>query len=256
MTSGGLDELVEAFVAVPDIAEVVEKIRTQVGHAERVVALQELYEILGRQGMYAETSLKVAMNHRILRAGTSSASDALIRDMVQAWRNWELRLQVGIDLHTFCSIASSHLDFADRVRQLVARGNPADQGDSDAAGVLYGLLWPRQWEVRARALQSYQPFRAGGYTNPALVRELLLDPGPAPINFGMDDWDSQFAKSLSTVGVVRVRIPPGREGGFSEVVFQLLGTPVEVDYLQLYPIISRHEVGEGMILTFILKEMF
>ena len=256
LSSGGLDELVEVFVAAPDIAEVVGNVRSQMGHAERVVALQELYEILVRQGMYAETGLKVAMNHRILRAGTNSASDALVRDMVQAWRNWEHRLQVGIDLHTFCSIASSHPDFADRVRQLVARGNPSDQGDSDAEGVLYGLLWPRQWEVRARALQSYQPFRTGGYTDPALIRELLMDPGPAPIDFGMDDWDTQFAKSLSTEGVVRVRIPPGREGGFGEVVFKLLGTPVEVDYLQLYPIISRHEVGEGMTLTFILKEMF
>ena len=85
------------------------------------------------------------MNHRILRAGTNSASDALIRDMVQSWHNWEHRLQLGIDLHTFCSIASSHPDFADRMRQLIARRNPSDQGDSDAEGVLYGLLWPRQW---------------------------------------------------------------------------------------------------------------
>ena len=256
LTSRGLDELVDAFVASPPIAEVVGRVRSQVGHAERVDALQELYEVIAEQGMYAETGLKIAMNHRILRAGTNSNSDALVRDLVLAWRNWERELQVGIDLHTFCSIASSHPDFADRVRQLVSRSNPAGQGDDGVEGVLYGLLWPRQWEVRARALQSYQPFRTGGYTDPALVRELLLDPGPAPIDFGMDDWDSQFAKSLSTVGVVRVRIPPGREGEFSEVVFQLLGTPVEVDYLQLYPIISRHEVGEGMILTFILKEMF
>lgn len=256
LTSGGLDELVEAFVEASDIAEVVGDVRSQMGHAERVVALQELYEILVRQGVYAETGLKVAMNHRILRAGTNLASDALVRDMVHAWRNWEQRLQVGIDLHTFCSIASSHPDFADRVRQLVAHGDPSDQGDRDAEGVLYGLLWPRQWEVRARALQSYQPFRAGGYTDPALIRELLMDPGPAPVDFGMDDWDTQFAKSLSTAGVVRVRIPPGKEEEFSEVAFKLLGTPVEVDYLQLYPVISRHEVGEGMILTFILKEMF
>ena len=256
LISGGLDELVEAFVTAPNIAEVVANVRRQLGHAERVVALQELYENLVRQGMYAETALKVAMNHRILRAGTNSASDALVRDMVQSWHNWEHRLQLGIDLHTFCSMASSHPDFADRVQQLITRRNPSDQGDSDAEGVLYGLLWPRQWEVRARTLQSYQPFRTGGYADPALIRELLMDPGPAPIDFGMVDWDTQFARSLSTEGVVRLRIPPGREEEFSEVVFQLLGTPVEVDYLQLYPIISRHEAGEGMILTFILKEVF
>ena len=67
LSSGGLDELIEAFVAAPDVAEVVGNVRSQMGHAERVVALQELYEILVRKGMYAETGLKVAMNHRILR---------------------------------------------------------------------------------------------------------------------------------------------------------------------------------------------
>ena len=256
LTSGGLDELVEAFVALPHIAGAVGKVRSQLGHAERVVALQELSGILAAQGMYAETGLKVAMNHRILRAGTSSASDALIRDLVQAWRNWERDLQVGIDLHTLCCIVSSHPDFADRVRRLLARGNPADQGNDDAEGVLYGLLWPRQWEVRARALQSYQPFRTAGYTDPALVRELLLDPGPDPIEFGLEYWEDQFTKSLASMGVARLRIPPDSEGEFSGVVFQLLSTSVEVDYLQLYPIISRHQLGEGMILTFILREMF
>ena len=256
LTSGGLDELIEAFVAVPQVAEAVGKVRSQLGHAERVVALQELYGILAAQGMYAETGLKVAMNHRILRAGTSSASDALIRDLVQAWRNWERELQVGIDLHTLCCIVSSHPDFADRVRRLLARGNPDNQGADDGEGVLYGLLWPRQWEVRARALQSYQPFRTGGYTDPALVRELLLDPGPDPIEFGLEDWEDKLAKSLASMGVARLRIPPYREGEFSGVIFQLLSTPVEVDYLQLYPIISRHQFSEGMILTFILREMF
>ena len=256
LTSSGLDELVEAFVAEPTIAEVVGKVRSRLGHVERAAAQQELYGILATQRMYAETSLKVAMNHRILRAGTSSASDALIWDLVRAWRNWERELQVGIDLRTFCSIVSSHPDCADSVRQLLARGNPADQSDDDVEGVLYGLLWPRKWEVRSRALQTYQPFRAGGYTDPALVRELLLDSGPDPVEFGREDWEDRFAKSLASMGVVRLRIPLEREVDFSEVIFQLLSTPVEVDYLQLYPNISKHQLGDGMILTFILREMF
>ncbi len=256
MTSGGLDNLVEAFVAEPHITDAVWKVRSQLGHAERVGALQELYSILATQGMYVETNLKVAMNHRILRAGTSSASDALIWDLVQAWRNWERELQVGIDLHTFCAIVSSHPDFAERVRELLAPRQSGGRGNDDVDGVLYGLLWPRQWEVRARALHSYQPFRTEGFTDPALIRELLLDSGPDPVEFGLDDWEERFAKSLASVGVVRLRITPEREEDFSGVIFQLLGTPVEVDYLQLYPIISRHQVGEGTILTFILREMF
>ena len=256
MTSGALDELIDAFVTVPDIANLVRKVRGQVGHSERVGTLQELYEIIARQGTFAESGLKVAVNHRILRAGTGPDSDALIRELVHTWRDWERELEVGIDLQTFCSIVSSHPGFGGRVRQLLDRGSPTLHSDQDVEGVLYGLLWPRQWEVRARVLQSYQAFRTGGYTDPALIRDLLLDPGPDPIEFGSEDWNVQFANTLATAGVARIRIPPKREAEFSEVIFQLLGTPVEVDYLQLYPIISKYQHVEGMILTFILREMF
>ena len=256
MTSGALDELIDVFVTTPDIADLVRKVRGQVGHSERVGALQELYDIIARQGTYAENGLKVAVNHRILRAGTGPDSDALIRELVHTWRGWERELEVGIDLQTFCAIVSSHPDFAGRVRQLLDRGAPAARGDQDVEGVLYGLLWAPQWEVRARVLQSYQPFRTGGYTDPALIRDLMLDPGPNPIDFGSEDWDAQFANTLAATGVARIRIPPERKPEFSEVLFQLLGTPIEVDYLQLYPIISKYQYGEGMILTFILREMF
>ena len=38
----------------------------------------------------------------------------------------------------------------------------------------------------------------GGLHRPGSDSRTLMDPGPAPIDFGMDDWDTQFAKSLST----------------------------------------------------------
>ncbi len=256
MTSGALDELIDAFVTVPDFADLARKVRSQVGHSERVAALQELYGSVDEQGIYAENGLKVAVNHRVLRAGTGPDSDALIRELVQNWRVWEGELGVGIDLQTFCSIVSSHPDYGGRVRRLLGHGGASVHEDRDVEGVLYGLLWPRQWEVRSRVLQSYQPFRTGGYTDPALVRDLLIDSGPEPIDFGLEDWEARFANSLAWTGVAKVKIPKKRRAEFGEVLFQLLGTPVEVDYLQLFPIISKYQYGEGMILTFILREMF
>ena len=256
MTSGAMDELIDAFVGIPDIADLVRRVRGQVGHSKRVAALQDLYDVIAKQGIYAESGFKVAVNHRILRSGTGPDSDALIHELVQTWRRWERELGVGLDLQTFCSLVSSHLDFGGRVRLLLDRGEHTVRGDRDVEGVLYGLLWPRQWEVRARVLQSYQPFRTGGYTDPALIRDLLLDPGPDPIDFGLEDWYAQFANTLATAGVTRIRIPTERRVAFGEVLFQILSTPVEVDYLQLYPVISKYQHGEGMILTFILREMF
>ena len=216
-TSMALDELIEAFVTVPEVAVLVEKVRSETGHSGRVDALKELNDAIGRQGIYSEDSLTIAMNHRILRAGTGPESDNLIRELVLAWHRWEQELGVGIDLQTFCAIVSKHSSFADRARQLLnADAPPAGDEFQGVEGVLYGLLWPRQWEVRARVLQSYQAFRPAGYTDPALIRDLLLDPGPEPIQFGSEDWKGQFADSLSTRGVARIKVSSKRRTEFSE----------------------------------------
>ena len=256
MTSMALDELIDAFVTVPEVAYLVGKVRAEIGHSGRVEALGELNDTIGRQGIYSEDSLTIAMNHRMLRAGTGPDSDNLIRELVQAWHGWEQELGVGIDLRNFCAVVSQHPSFAGRARQLLNADTPTGDDFQSVEGVLYGLLWPREWEVRAKVLQSYQPYRPAGYTDPALIRDLLLDPGPEPIEFGPGDWEGQFAHGLSTRGVARIKVNSKRRAEFSEALFELLGTPIEVDYLQFYPIISRYQHQDGMILTFVLKEMF
>ena len=256
MTGVALDELIEAFVTVPEVASLVEKVRAETGHTGRMAALEELRDTISGRGIYSESGLTIAMNHRILRAGTGPDSDDLIRELVHAWHRWERELGVGIDLQIFCAIVSGHPAFAGRARQVLNADALAGDDCQSVEGVLYGLLWPRQWEIRARVLQSYQAYRTSGYTDPALIRDLLLDPGLEPIEFGAENWESQFADSLSTMGVVRIKVSSKRKAAFREVLFRLLGTPVEVDYLQFYPIISRYQRQDGMILTFVLKEMF
>ena len=256
MTSAALDELIESFVAVPEVADLVGRVRTKTGHTDRVDALADLNNAIGRQGIYSEIGLTIAMNHRILRAGTGPDTDELIRDLVREWHSWEQELGVGIDLQTFCALVSGHPTFSGKARQLLSADAQAGNDFQSVAGVLYGLLWPRQWEVRARVLQSYQAYWNCGYTDPALIRDLLLDPGPEPIEFGAENWEGQFADNLSTKGVVRVRVSSKRREEFRDVLFRLLGTPVEVDYLQFYPIVSQYQHQDGMILTFVLKEMF
>ena len=256
MTSAALDELIESFVAVPEVADLVGKVRVSTRHTARVDALADLNRAIGRQGIYSEIGLTIAMNHRILRAGTGPASDELIRDLVREWHSWEQELGVGIDLQTFCALVSEHPGFSGKARQMLGAESQAVPDLQGVAGVLYGLLWPRQWEVRARVLQSYQAYWNCGYTDPALIRDLLLDPGLDPIEFGEENWEGHFADNLSTKGVVRVKVSAKRREEFREVLFRLLGTPVEVDYLQFYPIVSRYQHQDGMILTFVLKEMF
>ena len=256
LTALGLDRLIDTIVEEQDVANVVEEVRRVVGHAERVAALDDLYRLLAERGITVDMGLRVAVNHRILREGTSPGSDRLLRDLVFEWRLWEDRLHVAIDLRTFSLIATSHKEFGPRVRELVDSNTPGRVRADDAAAVLSGVLWPRTGEVRSRAFQSYSLFRTRGYTDPSLIRDLLLRTGPDPVVYGCQGWNDAFTDSLAATGMARLSARVEHELSFQKELYRLLSSPVDVDYLQLYPVISEVNRDNGTTVTFILREMF
>ena len=196
------------------------------------------------------------MNHRILREGTSPSSDALLRDLISAWRAWETRLGLAIDLRTFSLVAASHDEFGHRVRELLENNTTTRVTAAEAAGVLSGLLWPRTVEVRSRAFQSYRPFRNRGYTAPSLVRELLLLAGSHQAEYGSEGWREAFTNSLASTGIARVWADTENVLNFHAEIYRILTNPVDVDYLQLYPVVTEVSRGTVTTVTFVLREMF
>ncbi|MSR09283.1 MAG: hypothetical protein EXR82_07100 [Gammaproteobacteria bacterium] len=256
LTAAGLEAFVDAIGGDLVLANAVEEVRRQTGHDERVTALDVLYRLLAERGFAVDQGFKVAVNHRILREGTGASSDWLLRDLVGQWRTWESHMGVAVDLRTFALVAASHSVFGPRVRELVGGNAPTQVTSAEAVGVLSGLLWPRTGEVRSRAFQSHGPFRTRGYTDPSFVRELLLLAGPTPVTYGAEGWRDDFAKSLADTGMVRVRVAAERESEFHAEIYRLLADPVDVDYLQFYPVIAEVGRGPETTVTFVLREMF
>ena len=181
---------------------------------------------------------------------------ALLRDLISAWRTWEAHLGLAIDLRTFSLVAASHDEFGPRVREPLEINTTTSVTVAAAAGVLSGLLWPRIVEVRSRTFQSYGPFRTRGYTDPSLVRELLLLAGPHPVEYGTEGWREALTDSLASTGIVRVRADTENVLNFHAEIYRILASPVDVDYLQLYPIVTEVSRGTGTTVTFVLREMF
>lgn len=256
LTALGLEALIEAIGADSIVANAIEQVRRWIGHDDRAEALTELYRLLAARGIAVDQGFKVAVNHRILREGTGPLSDGLLRDLVAEWRIWETRLGVAIDLRTFSLVAASHNEFGPRVRELVGSNTPAQVTTVEVAGVLSGLLWPRTGEVRSKAFQSYGQFRTRGYTDPSLVRELLLLAGPEPVEYGTTGWHDDFTKSLAITGMTRLWAKPEYEWDFHAEIFRILASPVDVDYLQLYPVVTEVSRDTGTTVTFVLREMF
>jgi len=256
MTAARLEAFIDAIGEDSVLADAVEDVRRQAGHDERLLALDTLYHLLAERGFAVDQGFKVALNHRILREGTGVLTDELLRDLISQWRTWESNFGVAIDLRTFALVAASHTEFGPRIRELGVANTATQITMAEAAGVLSGLLWPRTGEVRSRIFQSYMQFRSRGYTDPSFVRELIFIAEPEPITYGTESWHDNFTKSLAEAGMARVRVAAAHEAEFHEEIYQLLADPVDVDYLQFYPVITEVSRGLGTTITFVLREMF
>ena len=256
LTAKSLEELIDLFVEDQQIRNAVEEVRRRTGHDERVAALESLFRLAAARGIPVDQGLKVAVNHRILRVGTGPQSDTLIRDLVSEWRDWEARLEVAIDVRTFSLIAASHGKLGPRIRALVDNNTPGAVTTSDAAGVIAGILWPRTGEVLGRTFQSYRQYRTQGHTDPSLISELVLWSGLEPVKYGSEGWNNVFTETLATAGIARLKADREQEADFHQEIFRILANPVDVDYLQLYPVISEVKRGRGVTVTFAFTELY
>ena len=256
LTALGLEAFVDVIATDTDVADAVQEIRRLNSHDSRMRALNTLFNSLTAKGIVVDQGFKVAVNHRILREGTGPSSDSLLRDLVAEWRNMEAHLGIAIDLRIFAFVMSSHAEFGPRIKEVVGSNLPAGVTGAEVAGVLSGLLWPRTGEVRSRAFQSYAQYRRRGHTDPSLVRELLLANRTGPVEFDGNAWRDEFTQILASTGTARLWASSERESDLNVETFRILATPVDVDYLQLYPVITEVSRDSGTTLTFVLREMY
>jgi hypothetical protein len=107
----------------------------------------------------------------------------------------------------------------------------------------------------AHSLEGYSPFRLKGHSDPSLVRELLPAAGIAEVTFNQSEWRKQLERALASSGIARVVANRSDERSFQRDLFALIATPVNVDFLRLFPSIDAIERTESVIsVTFVLRE--
>lgn len=226
------------------IADLTHRLRSTQSHEAREAIQKNLYQALGRHGIDVGHALSVSLNARILRPGMGPEWDRLLRDLLLAWENLEVRHQLGIGLREFCYVALSLPGVRDSLRQLLKGAYPT-LGNAELIQVLGGLLWPRGIEIRQRALQSYNPFRSRRVTDPALVRHLLLAANIPTVDAGTGDWQSAFAALMAEFATVQLQCPARDEHRLRRALVNALTTPIDVGYLQFFPVVERIERTEA-----------
>ena len=259
LTSSDLDTTVRLGVEDKDITQLLEAARDAERHDERDHFMGKLAAMLQSRGITPGHAFLAALNHRVLRIGTPTVAYHIMHDLVTFWDSLEAYHGIAIDLRVFCNVAI-HADRlgpnlqGDDLRHFLANQSGVQLSRSDCVGVLMGLLWPRPHEVRRHTLQSWSPFRDVDFSDPALVRELLLFDGIQELLLSDPKWHMKFERAISKTGVVRIRATADDVHALQAALFRLVAEPVDVSFLQLYPVIEQiRRQGQEYVATVVLR---
>ena len=237
----GLERFLTLIRDDDTLADTVAELRLTQDYIERDTIRVSLHRQLAQHGLLVDHSLSSALNHRLLRSGTSVETDRLFADLLESWRDATRLLGVIIPLRTFAYLSATSPTYRPRLHQIVTAITGVVVDDTDLAAVLSGLLWAQPDEVRRRTLETYNPFRIRGFTDPSLIRELLLVHPVTTVELGTDNWLEALTSAIATNRVARLRTSVTRTAKLQAALAQLIATPVSLNFLQFYPVIERVE---------------
>ena len=206
LVDGALREILARAVNDADVADHMARLRATNAHGERATLWQSLSHSLTQSGSIdLSHALSVSLNNRLLRSGSGPQLDQLLLDLQDHWNRLEQRFGLSIGLREFAYICSKDTKLTSSVRLFLSATLPANAvGHVTVLAAVTNLLWPRADEVRQRTLQSYNPYRQGRSTDPAVVRHLLLSGSIATIELTDREWRAQLDAAVRVAGCLPV----------------------------------------------------
>lgn len=222
--------LVNGFRSAPD-------------QATRVEAIERIRDSLRQSGIYgAEQSVVSSLASRVLRPGSTPATDAALATVTTEWRSEELRLGVEIPSRTWAYLMRARTDLDPG---LVLAGGGDERQRMDA---VQSMLWPRGWQVRAEQLNSWNPFAETLPAAPDVLRALTTagDP-PCPLG---DDSRERVRQILAETGSAQVHATPKQASELADLLVDLSVKPVVTEYLNVYPrVVEIHHRANGDVVV-------
>jgi hypothetical protein len=81
-----------------------------------------------------------------------------------------------------------------------------------------------------------------------LLLEALLAPTEPPIDTQGSDWESAFTDSLTNRNVATLALDPTDFSNIARVVRRAILEPISLEYMNVYPVLSRVVRHEGSLL--------
>jgi hypothetical protein len=216
-----------------ELDALVVSVRTASSQAVLSRAFQDLRGALKRRGMHTSHAVVAALSARLLRPGSTSDTDVLVRDTLRRWTDEEVRLGIEIEARALAYA----LSISDALDRALGRALPLGPGQDRRQwrfSTLYGLLWPRGTHARNHALVLRNPYAEILSSERLLVLDAIAT-AESEVMFETTGWREQLEQALvqdgrSVLSSTRTALPE-----FHRAILRLLTTPIDTDSLLLYP---------------------
>jgi hypothetical protein len=247
MAASALRRVMVLINEVPEIAAAIGELRAADETGRREAARRHFFSLLASRGIPVSKTLSVLLATRLIRPGADASSDRLTLDLIEAWEALENKHGLSLPMR----IAVPAVLMTSRL----SAGLAALGGAGNEVLTAQSLLWPSGGELRQKALQSYNPYRAEPFVDSALARLLLFDSRLATVEYGVPNWATATSEILARDGAVRLIVPQSERTWRTEII-RSLSVPVVSGFLHFYPMVEavRALASGNITVDIVLRE--
>lgn len=193
-------------------------------------AFDALRSALVKRQILPSHAFLASLNTRILRPGSSQASDVFLNELLIDWQESERRLGIEVDARLIAASAAKK-DLPDELQDMLGEfGMPIGW----KMGMIYGLLWPRGSLVRQQRLSIYNPFCSLPKTERLLVTDSIPE-WDVHIDVTEAKWQLRCESVLAERGFATLACPKGQEQLLQNAFHELMLNPVDAGSLLVFP---------------------
>lgn len=166
-------------------------------------------------------SAVVTLSTRLLRPGSTPATDRAALGIVRTWSELEARLGFEVDARVVAfAVGFGHLQVPEMTRAL-----STDQ--------VFSILWPRGHHARTQHLGYYHPYAGRPVLDRLLVAAAHDDRLPT-VDVTQRDWENRYATEIVAHDAVELVAPVSQVKQLSDALRRVVAVSVETDYLRVY----------------------
>lgn len=196
------------------------------GHTALYAAFERLLAVLDHAGFIVNRATVAALMARVLRAGTTPATDSELRRLLLEWDALQSRAGFDVGIRVAAYVLSADPLEAFSLHTSSSRGSKFQ--------LLQSLLWERGLDSRKSKISYFNRFRKTPQIDRLLLADAIASFGE-PISVGSRDWRDLARDQLAAVASVTLECEIGLERTLKSAVSELVSTPVDVGYLLVFP---------------------